>query len=149
MQLSAKQFSEIVARLEADAGADPAFAGDDKRRAHRVELNNRVTIVPYADGQPAAGVGVELRDLSHRGLRFHHSEPLPVGSQFVLELPQATGDPLAILCTVAHSEPTSQGPVSIGAEFTFALRKSPKGAAQPSGLDQLNEQDRIRHSILD
>jgi len=34
MQLSARQFNEIVTRLEADAGADASFAGDDKRRAH-------------------------------------------------------------------------------------------------------------------
>jgi hypothetical protein len=151
MQFSAKQFGEIVTRLGADA-ADPIFAGGDQRRAHRVELSNRVTIVPYADGQPRAGVGVELRDVSPRGLRFLHSQQLPVGAQFVLELAQAGGDPLTILCTVAHSEPTPQGPFSTGAEFTCVLPaggKPGKPAPQPSALNRLNEQDRIRHSILD
>ena len=151
MQLSAKQFAEIVQRLEADA-ADPSFAGDDKRRAHRVELKNRVTIVPYDDGQPRAGVGVELRDVSPRGLRFLHSQVMPLGSQFVLELPHASGEPMTILCTVAHSEPTSQGPFSTGAEFICVLEsggKSPSRTPPSTGLDRLNEQDRIRHSILD
>src|SRR5689334_22300490 len=107
MQLSVNQFAEIVKRLDADT-ADPSFSGDDKRRAHRVELTSRVTIVPYVDGHPRDGTGVELRDVSSRGLRFMHSQPMPVGSQFVLELPQASGDPLTILCTVAHSRPTPQ-----------------------------------------
>jgi hypothetical protein len=149
MQLSAKHFTEIVKRLDA---ADPKFTSNDKRRARRVELRSRVTIIPYVDGHARDGVGVELRDISTRGIRFLHSQPMAHGTQFVLELPQASGEPMTILCTVAHSEPTSEGPFSTGAEFTCALQtggKIGKATPQPTGQDRLNEQERIRHSILD
>jgi hypothetical protein len=147
MHLSAKQFAQIVERLGADV-IDPNFAGDDKRRAHRVELKHRVTIIPHDDGRPAEGVGVELRDFSPRGIRFLHSQAMRNGTQFVLQLPQTTGDPISILCTVAHSESTPEGPVATGAEFTCVLKPATKSTRPVSGLEQINEQDRIRHSIL-
>ena len=151
MQLSAKQFAASVKGLHADV-ADASFGGNDKRRAQRVELKHRVTIVPYEDGRPRSGVGVELRDVSARGIRFLHSAPMAPGTQFVLELPQPGGVPMRILCTVAHSGPTSEGPFSTGAEFTCALQNggvSAKAPLKPNGLERLHEQERIRNSILD
>jgi hypothetical protein len=146
MHLSAKQFAEILTGLGGD-GRDPSFDGRDKRRAPRVQLNNRVTIIPDITGGEAQPVGVEMRDFSSRGLRFLHSQPLPRGGQFVLELPQAGGEPVRILCSVVHSRQTPEGPFSIGAEFTCSLRadKRPQAAASTSA----SERERIRQSILD
>jgi hypothetical protein len=146
MHLSTKQFAEILSGLQGDV-SDPSFAGSDKRRAHRVQLNNRVTIIPDVKGEEAQPVGVELRDFSPRGLRFLHGRTMPAGSQFVLELPQTSGEPVRILCSVVHAKPTDEGPFSIGAEFTCVLRpgKRPNAAASVSS----DERDRIRHSILD
>ena len=141
MHLSAKQFAEIVERLEADALA-ACFPGHDKRRAPRVAMKNRATIVPYVEGVAGKGVGVEVRDFSARGIRFLHPAQLANGEQFVLELPQQGGDPVSILCTVMHCRRTEEGPHSIGAEFTCVLRKS---KAPSERLDR----DRIRQSILD
>ena len=141
MHLSAKQFAEIVERLDGDV-ADQLFPGHDKRRANRVALHHRATIVPYTDGVAADGVGVEVRDFSARGIRFLHSATLARGEQFVLELPQQGSDPVSILCTIVHCRPTDEGPNSIGAEFTCVLRKA-KNAGDRS------ERDRIRQSILD
>jgi hypothetical protein len=146
MHLSAKQFAEILSGLDHDV-RDPSFAGSDKRRAHRVRLNNRVTIVPDITGEGAHAVGVELRDFSPRGFRFLYSRALPAGGQFVLELPQAAGERVCMLCSVVHSQQTPEGPFSIGAEFTCVLRsrKRPKSASPASA----KERDRIRKSILD
>lgn len=146
MNLSTRQFAMLVKRLEAGP-SDPAFLGDNKRRAGRVELKSRATIVPYADGVAGEGVGVEVRNVSPRGIRFLHSKSLARGSQFVLELPQDTGDPVNILCTVVHCQPTEEGPFAVGAEFTCALADGKPQAASASETG--GERDRIRQSILD
>jgi hypothetical protein len=148
MHLSAKQFAEILSGLGNDV-RDSAFEGH-KRRAHRVELTNRVTIIPDVKGEDAQAIGVELRDFSPRGIRFLYSKPLPAASQFVLKLPQTTGEPIRILCSVIHSRRMPEGPVSIGAEFTCVLRvgKPPK-AETASAAVSATERHRIRQSILD
>ena len=146
MQLSATQFAEILTGLGNDVH-DPSFAGSEKRRAHRVPVNSRATIIPDIQGEASQPVGVELRDFSPRGLRFLHSRTLPVGGQFVLELPQAAGEPVRMLCCVVHVRQTPEGHFSIGAEITCVLRdrKRPKPAASASA----KERERIRQSILD
>ena len=148
MHLSARQFGEIVAHLVADVPHAPAGADSDKRRAKRVTLDYRATIIPYEDGKARDGVGVEVRDFSPRGIRFLHSARFARGTQFVLELPQQTGGPLTILCTVVHCRVTPEGPFSTGAEFTCALRNE-KPVKPTAGGERLAERDRIRHSILD
>jgi hypothetical protein len=72
---------------------------------------------------------------------------MPTGGQFVLELPQTSGEPVRILCSVVHSKPTGEGPFSIGAEFTCVIRegKRPKPATTVSNV----ERNRIQQSILD
>jgi hypothetical protein len=140
MHLSAKQFAEIVERLEADAAGVPA---GDNRRAPRVALANRATIIPYVGGVAGKGVGVEVRDFSARGIRFLHSAKFTRGEQFVLELLQQGAEPVSILCTIVHCKPTDEGPFSTGAEFTCVLRNVKAGAADRQ------ERDRIRQSILD
>ena len=148
MHLSADQFAEIVAHLLAEGpGAPGGGTGGDKRRAKRVALEHRATIVPYDDGVAGDGVGVDVRDFSPRGIRFLHSQRLVRGAQFVLALPQRTGGPLSILCTVVHCGVTPEGPFSTGAEFTCALRDRPPAEPTTAGGQHLAE--RIRRSILD
>lgn len=150
MHLSAKQFAEIVAQLVADAPKSTGDGASEKRRASRVALDYRATIIPYDDGVARDGVGVEVRDFSPRGIRFLHSARFPRGTQFVLELPQQTGGPLTILCTVVHCRVTPEGPFSTGAEFTCVLRSEKSAKTPPTNAnDRLSEADRIRHSILD
>jgi hypothetical protein len=139
--LTADQFSQLLERLDPESIGDASFPGSEKRRAPRVELRNRATIVPYVDGMEPTGVGVEVRDFSARGIRFLHSSRLEKGSQFVLELSQRGEDPLRILCTVMHCRPSDEGPISIGAEFTCVLRKTSLKISK-------SDEDRIRQSIL-
>jgi hypothetical protein len=154
MNLSTKRFAEIVQRLEGDVG-DQLFPGHDKRRSTRVGVRSRASIVPYTNGVAREGVGVELRDFSHRGIRFLHSARLARGDQFVLELPQREGKPVHILCTVMHCRTTPEG-FSTGAEFTCVLRPqqpSPQGRpgrseAGAADAARRRERDRIRQSIL-
>ena len=142
MNLSAKQFAEVVERL--DAGALKGIPPGDNRRAPRVELQNRATIIPYVGGVAGEGVGVEVRDFSARGIRFLHSSKFARGEQFVLELFQQGTDPVSILCTIVHCKPTAEGPFSTGAEFTCVLRNG-----KPVPAADRVERDRIRQSILD
>ena len=146
MNLSTQEFAKIVRELSGD---EPrmAFPGKNNRRSARVELKHRATIIPQVDGVPGEGEGVEVRDFSPRGIRFLYSARLPRGDQFVLALPQHTGDPVEILCTVVHCRVTAEGPFSIGAEFTCALRKPQ--APRPPSRDGRTERERIRQSILD
>ena len=139
--LSATQLAEILERLNSGE-TDGICPGNEKRRAPRMAIKNRATIVPCTDGIESEPVGVEVRDFSARGLRFLHSRRMEQGSQFVLELAQQNADPVQILCTVMHCRPTKEGPLSIGAEFTCALRTAP--ARLPT-----SERDRISQSILD
>jgi hypothetical protein len=152
MQLSAKQFAQILQQLDSLNGEAPP-AGSDKRRSARVALKQRATIVPYISGAPGQGVGVEVCDFSPRGLRFLHSAAVKRGEQFVLQLPQQSGEPVSILCTVVHCKTTSQGPFSIGAEFTCALRNGKATKAvrnDPArGERERKERSRIAASILD
>jgi hypothetical protein len=146
MHLSARQFAKISARLNDGAGGGVASV-EDKRRSARVSTADRASIVPYVCGAAGSPTGIEVRDFSPRGIRFLHSARLAAGSQFVLRLPQQTGDPVQILCTVAHCRVTAQGPVSIGAEFTCVIRKGASPTQPPAGAAA--ERERIRRSILD
>ena len=143
MHLSTTQFAEIVERLAGDA-ADRSFPGHDKRRAGRVAVRTQATIVPYVDGIAGPGVAVEVRDFSPRGIRFLHERALVSGEQFVLDLPQQTGRPVSLLCTVVHCRPAEAGRFSTGAEFTCVLRPG-----QPADAGGQGERARIRQSILD
>ena len=148
MQLSARQFARISERLSDAAEADAARGGPDKRRAARLATANRASIVPYVQGDAATATGIEVRDLSPRGIRFLHSVRLARGSQFVLQLPQQTGEPVRILCTVAYCRATAEGPIAVGAEFTCVLRPG-RSPAPPPPAAGFAERERIRRSILD
>ena len=154
MQLSAKQFAQIIQRLESQG--DAQCAGSDKRRSARIALKQRATIMPCVDGTPGQGVGVEVCDFSPRGLRFLHSDPLKRGEQFILSLPQQAGDPVNILCMVVHCKATSEGPYSMGAEFTCVLRNGKTARSASTSRNHRahlerdrSERNRIAHSILD
>ena len=147
MQLSARQFARISERLSDALDGDAApGGGSEKRRAARLATANRASIVPYVQGSAATATGIEVRDFSPRGIRFLHSVRLARGSQFVLQLPQQTGEPVRILCTVAHCRATSEGPIAVGAEFTCVLRAGRSPAPPAAGAA---ERERIRRSILD
>ena len=148
MTLSARQFSKLMRDLNREEEAQDVVPGHNNRRSPRIALQNRATIIPHLEGTMKQAVGVEVRDFSARGIRFLHSARLPRGTQFILALPQQAGDPVQILCTVAHCRVTSEGPFSVGAEFTCVLKKQEKASDSARGTPNKSERDRIRQSIL-
>jgi len=113
MDLSFDQFVQTVSSLK-------TFDRDgiEKRRAMRVGHRARVFIlvVDPNDKKNTNGrtgklihVPVQLRDFSMKGLRFVHKRPMQKGESFILLLRKADGQPVHLLCTVAHCQPASAG----------------------------------------
>src|SRR2546429_263205 len=123
MYLTDLQFRELIQLCQ----RMPAGRPPDKRRAPRANTRARAVIVPMESDVRAAAV--EIRDLSARGVRVFHTQPIQAGEQFVLRFgSQASRDPLArtfrILCTVIHCRKTSDEMFCMGAEFTCVLGES-------------------------
>ena len=119
MNFSNKQFAEVFASL-LPTGAASKLDADERRRAPRIELRHKLRVLLVGDpNNPSADV--ELRDISVRGLKFVTNKPLPRGRQFILAVPQLSGDPQLLLCTIVHSEVTDDAQIAVGAEFTCPL----------------------------
>src|SRR5690242_2495057 len=88
MLLSEDVFEGIAQLLGGSVSTGPAAAG--QRRGPRAVLDTRLTIVPCPDGPERAerGLSVPVRDLSRGGLRFLHTERLPLDTPFVALLPR-------------------------------------------------------------
>src|SRR4051812_20475284 len=97
MELTPRQFAEMVNHLKGPS----RFGGTaDQRRAPRVERQARITIVPIVEDQPRTPVGVDVKNVSSRGLGFVHNRKLKAGSQFLVNLGPEGGEPVEMLCTV-------------------------------------------------
>jgi PilZ domain len=121
MELSARQFAEIVNHLK----GPQRFGGraPDQRRAPRVARQTRITIFPVGPAESRNGVGVQVKNLSSRGLGFVRDQKMRPGDQFVVRLPRedAAASSVEMLCTVIHCESVAKNTFSIGAEFTCVL----------------------------
>jgi len=131
MDLSFDQFVQTVSSLK-------TFDRDgiEKRRAMRVGHRARVFIlVPdpekkYGNGRPTklVHIPVQLRDFSMKGLRFMHKQAMQKGDTFVLLLRKADGQPVHLLCTVAHCQPAAANLFNIGARIERPIERE---MAQP------------------
>jgi hypothetical protein len=122
MNFSNKRFAEVFASL-LPTGAAEKLGDDERRRAPRIELRHKTKLLLVGD-RANPSVEVELRDVSVRGMKFVVKTPLPRGKQFILAVPQLTGEPQLLLCTVVHSEVTDDAEISVGAEFTCPLPRA-------------------------
>jgi HD-like signal output (HDOD) protein len=106
----------------------------NKRRATRVRRDGKMTITPCADGVLGKPVQVRLRDLSSMGMGLMHNEPIPIGSQFLIQIAQGGGEVKTLLYKVVRCETSSGGISLIGAELLTVLKPSSAGAEpQPPG----------------
>ena len=116
--------SELFAQLVESTESQPAPPEqDDRRRSPRRPSELQATLMPFSERFASENLEVSLRDLSRGGFGFLYERPLPLGEQFALLLPEASGRPLAILCVVAYWQPVGEGVMAIGARFCRVLRE--------------------------
>jgi hypothetical protein len=110
MQLSAETFEAIVKNLK---GAPPL--GRDKRREPRAGLCGRADMIPVGrtDKGPRV-ISARVRDLSPRGIGLLLNKPLPLNSQFAIQLPCGDNAKITVIYTVRHSKALSSDLYSIG-----------------------------------
>src|SRR5438046_10290641 len=91
MDLSAEQFREIVASLQAApaAGDGGGPSAHGQRRRPRASTEARVTIVPFSDRVSTGALTVPLCDLSDGGVGFLNERPVGVRGARALQLPRA------------------------------------------------------------
>ena len=121
MQLTADDFRSVISVPETPSS--PA----DKRRAPRSSTDLWATLMPFSERFATENIEVPLRDLSRGGFGFLHDRRLPLGEQFALLLPEGSGHPIVILCTVAYWQPLQDGFFAIGARFCRVLRQQNAG----------------------
>jgi hypothetical protein len=120
-------------------------AGKDKRRAPRFSRGGALPLFPYVNGQIGQVVRGQFRDASANGLGLVVPLSLAPGSQFVIRLPQKSGEPLPILYTVVRCESKSPHEHRIGAELTCVMRSQEIDQSKDAKDDGL---DKIRKAIL-
>lgn len=110
-------------RIVETSGIAPAGSGKrEQRKAPRTRTSVRAALMPFSDRFALQTIIAPVRDISRGGFGFLHERPVPLGEQFALVLPEASGNPLVILCTVAYWQPLAADLFAIGARFCRVLR---------------------------
>jgi hypothetical protein len=122
MQLSAQDYAEIVATLQA-AEAD----GSDKRRFTRMQVRGRIVVTPITDGHAGTSYTALTRDISFQGAGIMQTIPVQLGQNVLLYLPRRGRPILCVLSKVVHVRPLADGLVAVGCEF---LAPAEPGAAK-------------------
>jgi hypothetical protein len=124
----------------------------DKRRAPRFSRGGALPIFPYADGKVGALVRAQFRDASANGVGIALPFALAAGKQFIIRLPQKTGEPLPILYTVVRCDKAGETEYRVGAELTSVLRNQALGfeleKATVAASRAEDGIERIRRAIL-
>jgi hypothetical protein len=116
VELSHDRLLKLIAAL--NAAADGVEV--EQRGEARVGVRASVLVAPLEEGGRMGGTySVKLSDLSSEGVSFRHHRGLPRGSQFVLDLPEATDEPatVRVLCRVIHARSAGAQQFTIGAQF--------------------------------
>ena len=124
MQLTSELFAQLL--RTGNSGPEAALA-NDRRRTPRTPLELDAMLMPFSDRFAAENIEVPVRDISRGGFSFIHDGHLPLGEQFALLLPETSGRPLAVLCTIAWWQPLESGLNAIGATFSRVLREGLSG----------------------
>lgn len=121
---------EMFRSADPPAGRAAAAASREGRRSERNEAQGRATIYTYGEfGEAGPIEQVAARDYSDHGVCIIRTEPLKVGSRFMVRLPVADARPITRLCRVRNV--FKDGPrYRIGAEFV----PFPGAIARAAGL---------------
>ena len=112
MQLSAQDYAEIVATLQA-AEAD----GSDKRRFTRMQVRGRIVVTPVVDGHVGTSYTALTRDISFKGAGIMQTIPVQIGQKLLIYFPRRGRPVLCVLCRVMHVKSLADGLLAIGCEF--------------------------------
>jgi len=94
----------------------------NRRRTARKVRNGRISIIPCRHGILGRPIQVLMHDASSTGMGFTHDQPMAVGQQFVIQLPDPiTGAAKTLLYSVVRCDMRC-GVASIGAELVNVLR---------------------------
>jgi len=113
MQLSAERFEQIVTSLKSDAICG---RNSEQRSAPRVGLRVRVRIALRDAKGVVARRTVWVRNVSTSGIGIVDTEPIKVGTHFVVYF-EGRGDSMAVLYSAVRCLASSGGVYSIGAKF--------------------------------
>lgn len=89
---------------DAQLAIEQAEAAPDRRAARRIRRRVATQMVPWRLGVPAVPFSVVIEDISRSGIGVVHTEPLPLGMQYVLTLPRAGMHSTVVVCEVVRCE---------------------------------------------
>jgi len=124
MELTAEAFRQIVETFRPGLSSNPP---QEQRRGPRARVDAQAMLLPFSDRFAPDTLNVAIRDVSAGGFGFLHHRPLPLGTQFGLLLPESSGRPLVILCTITYWQPVAQDLFAVGASFVRVLRQGNAG----------------------
>lgn len=162
MELSQEIFDQIAgcANMRGDK------PGQDRRKARRVPVTVRTSLIPLRGSVLGPVVPVRLRDVSRTGVGLLQLESSDIGGQFFIQLPRGNERPIWAHVVVSRVQPLGAKLFLIGARFERLLNGHPADGAMaaPSApvrghlspeefaarlkTQETREVDRIRDSIL-
>jgi hypothetical protein len=120
--------AEVLRRtLESPKAGASQRGGREQRRAPRTRLAMRAALLPFSERLALETIDAPVQDLSRGGFGFLHDRQVPLGEQFALVLPEASGRPIVILCMVSYWQPLAENLYKIGARFCRVLREGEAG----------------------
>lgn len=111
-------------RSEIRMAFDEAFVPPDRRRSLRVKYQVPAQVTAWKRGKVGEPLDVRIEDFSPTGAGLYHTEELPVGSQWLLNVPRPEHDDLIVLLTVVRSKPQEDGTWLVGTELSSVLDRS-------------------------
>lgn len=141
MQLTPQHLAEVVdffltKRTRSDA---------EKRRANRVEVRAKVSILPLGGNAPGEQMTVLLQDISYLGVGLLQSFSCAIETHFLIRLQRQAHQELVLMCIVRSCRELADGIFSVGAEFECPVASDMVTNIQKSWKDDLK---RIQESIL-
>jgi len=126
MELTAESFRNLIEAPQSENAADPRVARE-QRKTPRTRTTQHASLMPFSDRFALETIIAPIRNISRGGFGFLHDHQLPLGEQFALVLPESSGRPIVILCTVAYYQPLAEELFAIGARFCRVLREGELG----------------------
>src|SRR5271156_3148231 len=121
MELSQELFDRLAgcSRMRGDK------AGQDRRKARRIPVTVRTTLMQLRGGALGPTVSVRLRDISRTGLGLLHTESWELGTQLVIDLPSRSDRGIWARVVVTRMQPISATLFLVGARFDRLLEGHP------------------------
>lgn len=105
------------------APAAPAPRTGERRRAPRIVREGFINVYPRDGNLSGPALRVGFFDVSGVGIRIIHGQPMTVGSEFILKVPQPGGKTVPMIYTIVRCELRGRGTFHIGAELIGILRE--------------------------